>query len=352
MFVVAKSATDPRWLLRRSPPFRPAAPAIAKMSAADAAEIDRLLSQADQVSAKVRKSFLDAIARIDAQIDVGELKALLQQGRVDQALQLVNSHLSAAGFQPVANTITAGAIQAARAAEPALSAANVSFGAMNPHTVDFLRTYEMGLVRQLGADARASVASAVRAGVSAGRNPLDVARDVRQFIGLTENQTRAVLNYRRMLENGSRDALQRALRDRRFDASVLRAIEDGAAMMPEKVDRLVARYTERYLRYRSETIARTESIRAVNSGNNLLWRQAVHDGRFGADQVTKTWATVVDNKVRHAHVELDGTTVKLNENFQCSAGPIAYPGDPNASPENTCNCRCAVLYRFKLRPRT
>lgn len=358
--VVAKSATDPRWLRRHMDSgryvggLRKSFDPIAKMSAADQAELDRLLRQADQLSAKVRQAFLDAVNRLGEQVDINQIKSLLQQGRPDQALRVVDTQLLAQGFQPVAEAITGAAVDAARhtaRAVNALGEMNISFGLTNPQTVDFLRTYEMGLIRAMSQDSLASVRAAIQAGVAAGRNPLDVARDVRQFIGLTESQTRAVQNYRSALESGTRDALSRGLRDRRFDPTVARAARGERALSNEQIDNMVSRYAARYLKYRSETIARTESIRALNAGNHQLWNQAAASGKVSANLVTRKWVTVGDHKVRASHRAIPGMNpagVGLNVPFASPEGPILYPGDPNQSASMVANCRCTVLYRFKL----
>jgi hypothetical protein len=319
------------------------------MSAADQAELDRLLRQADQISAKVRQAFLDAVNALGDQIDVEQIKSLLEQGRVDQAIRTVDAQLLQQGFAPVAEAITGAAVDAARQTARAVNALgemNISFGITNPQTVSFLRTYEMGLIRAMSSDALASVRTAIQAGAAAGRNPIDVARDVRQFIGLTESQTKAVQNYRGALTSGSRDALSRQLRDRRFDPTVARAARGESALSTEQIDTMVSRYSARYLKYRSKTIARTESIRALNAGNNQLWNQAVNSGKLEVGQVTKKWITVGDHKVRPEHAEMDGETVGLNDLFSYG---LAYPGDPSAEPELTINCRCSLIYRFKLR---
>jgi uncharacterized protein with gpF-like domain len=158
------------------------------------------------------------------------------------------------------------------------------------------------------------------------------------------------MNYRRALQAGDANALTRQLRDRRFDSSVARAISGERDLSAAQVDKLVARYTERWLKFRSETIARTEAKRALGSGNQLLWEQAVAAGRVEASQVTKKWATVGDHKVRNAHRELNGQVVGLNDRFRCSEGTIAYPGDPSASAGLVIGCRCTAIYRFKLKP--
>jgi len=356
--VVAKSSTDPRWMKRNSEHSKLRAPTrIAKMSSADQAELDRLLRQADQLSAKVRQAFLDAVNALGDQVDVEQIKSLLEQGRVDQAIRTVDAQLTSQGFTPVAQAITGAAVDAARQTARAVNALgemNISFGLTNPQTVDFLRTYEMGLIRAMSQDALASVRGAIQAGVAAGRNPLDVARDVRQFIGLTEGQTRAVLNYRNALQQGSRDALSRGLRDRRFDSTVARAARGDIALSDEQIDNMVSRYAARYLKYRSETIARTESIRSLNAGNHQLWNQAAASGKVSANLITRKWVTVGDHKVRASHAAIPGMNeggVGLNVPFASPEGPILYPGDPSASAAMTCNCRCAVIYRFSL-PKT
>lgn len=361
MFVVAKSAADPRWLARNSRPkllhqTMQRNGTIAKMSQADQAEIDRLLSNADQLSAKVRQAFLDAVNNLGDQIDINQIKALLEQGRVDQAIAVVDQQVTALGFQPVAQAITAAAVSAAQQSASAVNALgemNISFGITNPATVDFLRSYEMGLIRAMSTDALASVRTAIQAGVAAGRNPIDTARDVRQFIGLTDSQTQAVLNYRNALMQGSRDALSRQLRDRRFDPTVARAARGERALSSDQIDNMVSRYSARYLKYRSETIARTESTRALNAGNHQLWNQIAASGKVSANQITRTWITAGDHKVRTSHVAmpyLNKGGVGLNVPFQSPLGPLMYPGDPAGDPENTIGCRCGVIYRFKATP--
>lgn len=60
--------------------------------------------------------------------------------------------------------------------------------------------------------------------------------------------------------------------------------------------------------------------------------------------VTKTWVTMMDNRVRETHDFLEGVTVPLAERFYTIDGDSArYPGDfMNA--ENNCACRCLLRY--------
>ena len=364
--VVAKSERDPRWLARHhrsnfkctiSKAGISTAVPFSKISATERAEVERLLSNQSQVTAQVRRAFLEAISRLQGQIDLERIRELIAEGRIDQAIAAVNVQLIANGMQPVGQAASAGAVlagqqAAANLADIGLGHLNIGFGVTNPETINYLRDYEMGLIRGLTRDALASVRLAIANGVSAGRNPLDVARDVRQFIGLTPSQTQAVLNYRAGMENLNRDVLSRGLRDARFDPTIDTAITEQAPLSQDYIDRAVSRYAERYLKYRAETIARTEAIRAVNAGNQQLWRQAAADGKVDPDTVTRSWHYTHDSRTRPAHREIPAMNpdgVGLNEPFDTPLGPLMFPGDPNGAPENTINCRCAVFYRIKYR---
>lgn len=340
--------------ISRQPWMRKTHAPVLKATPVELAEVDRLLGQMGSFAGQVRRAFLTAIERAGARIDVAEITRYLEAGRVSEAIDAVERAITPAEFAPVAAaistaTLTAGTSATSGVGNLALGRMNVTFGITNPRTIDFLRTYEFGLVRELTQQARASVASVIRQGVADGRNPLDVARDVRAYIGLTERQTNAVLNFRRALEDGSSSALDRALRDRRFDSTVQRAIDGETTLSQEQIDRMVGRYEQRYLKYRSETIARTEAIRAVNRGNLEAWRQAVADGVINADQVVRYWMHSHDEKVRDSHLlipDMNADGVGIDEPFDSPLGPIMYPGDPAAEPANTVNCRCTQIIRF------
>ena len=60
--------------------------------------------------------------------------------------------------------------------------------------------------------------------------------------------------------------------------------------------------------------------------------------------VTKTWVTMMDDRVRETHDFLEGVTLPLAERFYTIDGDSArFPGDfMNA--ENNVNCRCLLLF--------
>ena len=73
--------------------------------------------------------------------------------------------------------------------------------------------------------------------MAAGHPPAKMASLVREHIGLTPYQAQQVQNYRADLETLNTTALQRQLRDKRFDMPVARAIAEGKPLTPEQIDR-------------------------------------------------------------------------------------------------------------------
>lgn len=186
-------------------------------------------------------------------------------------------------------------------------------------------------------------------GVKAGKNPIEMARDVRDVINLTRKQAGWVTNYRKLVTDLDPQALSRSLRNRRYDKMLKRAIADGKPLPADVIDRMVDGYASKALKYRSETIARTEALRALHAGQHALFNRYVNTGLLRSDQVRRTWHNSGDSKVRDAHWQViaqnpDG--VALNEPFKTPLGPLMYPGDPDGLPENIINCRCVAIYRI------
>lgn len=117
-------------------------------------------------------------------------------------------------------------------------------------------------VREIGNDTRTTLSQLLQEGIAAGGPPAETARTLKESIGLTLAQARAVQNYRKLLETGSAEALTRALRDPRFDVKP----EELVKLRPEQIDARVTAYQRRYIAYRATTIARYETLAAANGG--------------------------------------------------------------------------------------
>jgi hypothetical protein len=301
------------------------------------------------------KGFREAMARARDGIDLARLEAMLTAGQIAAAEEFITRAVARLAPPPVNAalrdaTVAGGALAAREASNFLPGRLDVSFDVSNPRTAQFMQRYQLRTIREMTRETRAVVRQVMVRGLRAGQNPLDTAREVRASIGLTRRQEAAVANYRRMLEEGDREALARALRDKRYDSAVVRAAEEGTSLSSGKVEQMVGRYRQRYEKYRSEVIARTEGMRAVQSGQQELWRQTVEDGTFEEGQIRRIWVFTADSKVRDWHASIpdrnpDG--VGLEEPFDTELGPLMYPGDPDAPGANTINCRCTVVVRYE-----
>lgn len=224
----------------------------------------------------------------------------------------------------------------------------MSFDVMSLGPIRHLQTHRMALVRGFSAEQTRASMAALEGAFAQGMNPRQTARVFRDSIGLTEHQMRAVGNYRQALQDGSASALDRKLRDRRFDSTVRRSVEEGGTLSQKQIGRMTERYQQRWLKYRSEVIARTESLRSTNGGQRDMFEQAIAEGDVTNDQLLREWNTAVDERVRDSHSAMAGQEVEgINQPFISGLGnQLLYPGDPAAPAEDTIQCRCAVGTRL------
>jgi len=61
----------------------------------------------------------------------------------------------------------------------------------------------------------------------------------------------------------------------------------------------------------------------------------------------KVWIAVLDQKTRLGHVFADGQVVDADEPFLVDGEYLQFPGDPNGSPGNIINCRCASVPKIR-----
>lgn len=225
-----------------------------------------------------------------------------------------------------------------------------TFQITEEQTAARVREGQARLIREISDEQRRVIENVIQNGLNASRDTRRIARDVEQSIGLTEKQERAVRNYRRLLEQGSADALDRELRDRRFDPTVQDAVDGEIQLSPQQIDRMVERYRARMVRHRAEVIARTESLRALSEGKDEAVRQMVRAGEINSTQIKRRWRTARNERVRPHHRAIPGMNpdgVGLDESFQTPLGPLRYPRDPQGAPENVINCQCILVYRIE-----
>jgi len=137
------------------------------------------------------------------------------------------------------------------------------------------------------------------------------------------------------------------LRDRRFDPSANRNLASlGDARVPltnGQIDKMTQRYEQRFINHRANVIARTETTAAVNAGEMEMFQQAIDEGAIEPEDLTNTWITAGDERVRGSHSFMNGQKRPFGTPFQSGAGNLLrFPGDPNAPGSDTIQCRCVI----------
>lgn len=324
----------------------------------------RLLALIDKFEPELRKVFLGAIDDLVLNADIKRIAELLEAGDIDGALKAV--HIDPAVFRDledaIARAYSAGgnaAVQSLPAMKaPAGGKVVMRFDARQPRAELWLRRHSSNLVTAIVSDQREAIRNALRGGMEAGRNPRSTALDIvgrtnkatgrREggIVGLTSGQENSVRRARNELLSGEEADLRRYLlrkaRDRRFDGQVLKALTDGTAVPADVVDRAAGRYSDRLLKLRGDTIARTESLASLHASQNEAFHQAVDAGGIRAQDVRRVWITASDARVRDSHAAMEGESVGLDERF---SNGLLFPGEPGGPPEEVINCRCIVDIR-------
>lgn len=314
---------------------------------------ERLNDLLDQQEYRVAKIFRTAIAALKDEIDLDELADLLARGKLDDALDRLTFAAEQLGAASNVAFVTAGQSTAAFLANA--NVGRVVFDQVNIRAVEAMQANRLLLIREFTSEQRRAANLALVSGVEAGQNPIAQARNFRDSIGLTERQWQAVDNYRSALERvgtnerAQADALTRALRDKRSDSVIRTAIRNGKPLPADRIDMMVQRYSDRYIKYRSEVIGRTEALRAVNRGNEEMYQQAIDSGEIPADRIERTWNTRTDGRQRDTHLLLNGVKKRWGEAWETRHGPIRYPGDEKAPASETVQCRCAIGTRIRTR---
>jgi hypothetical protein len=317
--------------------------------------IDAVLSQAERHIAAV---FRASIAQLKDQVDLTELAGLLEAGRFEEALD----RLTIAG-ERLAQAVNNVFISSANSTATFLQSAGVisiGFDQVNFRAVNAMMANNMRLVREFSTGQREAVQVAMTAGITTGIGPREQARSFRDVIGLTARQAQAVVNYRRLLERvgnpdeseaSQAESLTRRLRDGRTDRTVQSFIRRKRRLPRAQIDRMVARYSERTVKYRAEVIARTDGLRSVHQGARATYAQMIERGAIDPARLEREWHTSIDGRERLSHRVMHHQLRGWDEAFDSLHGPIMYPGDPEAPAEETIQCRCLVTVRLKANRR-
>lgn len=323
---------------------------------------------------RVKDAFIDAVRDISDNVPIGRLTDAINRGDIESALDLIN--IDDTVFDGVVEALRASYIDGGRETASSLSglrtpngvSAVFRFGVRNQAAESFLRSQSSQLVTRIAQTQRDTIRTALSEGLARGDNPrrtaLDIAGRIDRetsnrreggILGLNGPQARFVANARVQLTSGDpkqlRGFLKRAKRDRRFDRTILRAIESGRPLNREQIEKIIGRYSDRLLQFRAESISRTETLRSLNASQYESYRQAIEAGNIAESAVTKRWVSAGDLRVRLTHVSLNNNSIPFGDVFTTSRGnSLRFPLDTElgAGGEDVIQCRCIAEYRINF----
>lgn len=322
---------------------------ISKVSRGERARIERLLAWAESRIRTAFRRFFDAVRSGPVRRQV---RAALEREGIEAALRVVDAHVARVGDVLVDIFQRAGREEAAALVRklPARGArVAIAFDPTHQRAADLIRRSRLEFIEDMTRAQRRATLNALSDALRTGAGPAKTAAAFHRSIGLTDRQQEAVDNYRQLLEASDKTALTRDLRDRRFDRSVRRAAAGDVVLGREKIDRMVDRYRDRYLRYRAETIARTETLRAVGRVRREALGQVLEEAEIPRGAAVRVWASTRDARVRDPHAAMDGQRRGIDEPYESPYGSrLMFPGDSSlgAPAEEVVNCRCTEYFEI------
>lgn len=323
---------------------------VAKASRLDQ-ELDRLDALLARQERTVRQAFERFVQEVRSPTVIREITELLQAGDTEGALRIVDSYVARMG------SVIPRLFQEAAVAEAAALAAElgriaprvaIAFDPTDPVAADLMRRATLSFVVEIAEKQRQAIRQAVGEVIGRGGGYQEAARAFRDTMGLTAYQERVVARYRRLLETGSAEALDRALRDKRFDPTVRRAARGGEPLSPAQIDRMTDRYRERMLKRRAETIAQTEAVRVTAEARDEAFRQAAEASGLDLNLVDEIWNSTRDRRTRETHRAMNRQVRPFGVAFDSPSGAqLRFPGDPQAPAAEVINCRCHKTRRIR-----
>lgn len=182
---------------------------------------------------------------------------------------------------------------------------NLNFELTNPYARRWAEQHVAQLVTQVSDQTKQAIRSVIVQAYDIAEPPRRSALRIRELVGLTERDSKAVMNYWRTLN------------------------EDRTAT---RADEMADTYARRLHRRRAENIARTETVASSAGGQHDSFMVARDQGLIGPE-TRREWIAAVDSpRTCELCLALDGQKVGLDEPFP---GGYMYP------PRHP-QCRCAV----------
>lgn len=225
----------------------------------------------------------------------------------------------------------------------------LKFDRVNPAAVSFINRYAFDLIQGINMQQRAGIQKVILDAFKQGGHPREQAKEIVQHIGLLPRQRAALQRRSAQLKAA---ALKRA-RPKDFVTGGAREWWKLDPSQKQKVFDQINRYSDKLLKQRALTIARTETIRASNMGQLEAWKESARQGLIDPANTVRVWITTKDDRTCEFCRPLNGqvvafeagewtSTIKRSDGSVVSYTALTPPLHPN--------CRCAMGLRIGKAP--
>ncbi len=255
--------------------------------------IDDILRAADKAEPAARRALLAALNEIRAGFP--DVTALLEAGRIDAAIKLFHA---AAPKTLLTEAIRDALLDAATSVARVESVqVGISFNNVNTRAVRWAEREAAKQITGLSTKLHRTLNGIITDAMGSGASPAAVAREIRSLVGLTQPHARFVENL------------------------FLSSIRDG--VLESHAVSIAERNSARLIRFRAETIARTETLRAANMGQQLVWDEAL-DTNLLPETAEKVWLATGDDRTCPICAVMDGKIIGIRDDFSVTSRATSF----------------------------
>lgn len=267
---------------------------------------DEIISMSDKFEGKYKKSFLRSMLSIN---DDKELKALVKDiadGKLgvgeNIGSRLDKVRIDIAELNEISRQTM---VQAANVTKKVMNISG-SFDVVNDAVIEAARQMSIQLSTNLRATTRENLRQIIEDFASGDISRQEAIKQIQLNVGLLPQHSQAVKTYRKTL------------------------IASGTPR--QKANDLAEQYAKRLLKYRAETIARTEVGRAVGIGKTNFWRQMQQQDMLPPD-AQRVWITEPVGACPFC-ISMNGEVADIDGGWNTAKGYLEYPKASHP------NCRC------------
>ena len=262
----------------------------------------------DKLEAEFAAEFIAQMRKLSRRKSLQELLDQIEGGYYSSVATIPTSLLSLQIDTSKLNAIARKAMGSAARITDEKIGLNIGFNVRNPTIIEAARNISVDLSTNLSQTSQKILDKVIGDAMEGIVTRREAVKIIESRVGLLPTHSDAV--------------------DRYYDT----LIQSGATKANAK--KLADKYADRLLRYRANTIARTEIARATGIGQAEFWRQAVADGSLPPD-AKRVWTTSYDERVCEICGPMNNIEVGIFEQWLTPNGFVDYPSAIHP------NCRCS-----------